>query len=131
MAVVLVCVLYYIGICGGADVKEMWRVLENTELERLSDSGRCRPGVSTPTHPHTLTRSHRHPTHRKFCRNCPHMEKLVLSKCVRISDQSTECLSKNCPNLLHLNLSSCRAVTDDSCRHLRSVCVCVCAYVRT
>lgn len=55
---------------------------------------------------------------RTFSKNCHNIERLVLHKCHRLTDNSVEALSQNCPKLLNLDLSSCRSITDKSCDYL-------------
>ncbi len=56
---------------------------------------------------------------RVFSKNCPYIDKLILSNCKKITDRTALSLSKNCPHLMYLDLSSCRRITDATCEYLR------------
>ena len=56
-----------------------------------------------------------------FAENCHYIEKLVLAKCFKLTDQSAQSLSRNCPNLRHLNFSSCKNITNATCAFVRLV----------
>lgn len=59
---------------------------------------------------------------RTLAFHCPNIENLDLSECKKITDISTQSISKNCVRLAAINLQSCSNITDDSLKYISDGC---------